>query len=316
MNLSNLRKCSWRSCEVAFISVLLGAFTVATPQANQPVISWTPPPPRLKVKTPFAPHPSEGGNIFKGNADLWLAAALINVEAGNQKPIADSLLADYVSRVGKNLAASSAAPSSSYEFIVVDDEEADAYTAGGGIIYITLGMLKLVESEDELAGLLAHEIAHAAFHHAAKAVTRQLFWMTKVRKVNTSDEVEAALHALHQQYRRKPVAEITESLIGFSRFNELEADRAAFYTIYKAGYNPHALATILERLEKRNKKILGKDYTTHQFVKFLFGSHPLMAQRSLALSWESNFVKMPPGNVHYSSPAFDVLKAGVLALLR
>jgi predicted Zn-dependent protease len=311
MNLSILRKCLWRWGNVAFITVVLSAFIIATPQADRPVISWTPPPARLKVKTPFAPRPSEGGNIFKGDADRWLAVAATNLEAGNREPVADAVVTEYVSRVGKNLGAYSAAPTKSYEFIVLDDQEADSYTAGGGIVYITLGMLRMVESEDELAGLLAHEIAHDAFHHAATTVTRQLFWMTGVTKVNTPDEVESALRALYQEYRRKPLAEIAESLIGFSRFHELEADRAAFYTIYKAGYNPRGLATVLKRLESKNKKELGKDYPTHQLVKLLLGSHPLTAQRSLALSWESNFVKMPPKDSRCSSPAFEVMKVRV-----
>jgi predicted Zn-dependent protease len=180
---------------------------------------------------------------------------------------------------------------------------------GGGRIYINLGMLKVLESEDDLAGVLAHEIAHDAFGHAPKAVTRQLFWMKGTRKVKTSAEVESALKTLLSEYEKKPFAAFGENLLGFARFNELEADRAAFYNTYKAGYNPHALATVLKRMEREIKEEMGKDYRMYQFLTVLCGSHPPTGQRSMAFSWESNFVKMPPKDARHQSSAFDVMKA-------
>jgi predicted Zn-dependent protease len=71
-----------------------------------------------------------------------------------------------------------------------------------------------------------------------------MFWMTGTRKVKTPAEVELALAKLLGEYEKKPTAAIGESLLGFARFAELEADRAAFYNAYQAGYNPYALATM------------------------------------------------------------------------
>ena len=276
--------------------------------------TWTAPPSR-NAKTPFAPKPITGDNIFKGEAEIWLADAVEKLEGGVFTAIADQTISDYVTKVGDNLALYSAAPNKQYRFIVTTDWTPNAMTAGGGRIYINRGLLSEIESEDELAGVLAHEMGHDAFHHASKAVTRQMFWLTGTRKVNTSADVEAALAKLLREYDRKPLAVITESVLGFSRFDELEADRAAFYNTYKAGYNPYALAGVLKRMAREEEEDLGTgEYRKQQLLTLLFGSHPPTTQRSLALSWESNFMKMPANNFRYVNAAFEEMKLRIKAM--
>lgn len=289
----------------------LSALVLAIPQQDSTKTVWTPPVSR-QAKTPFAPKPSGGDNIFRGEAEVWLADAIEKLEGGIFTPIDDKEIIDYVSQVGNHLVPSSVAPKKQYKFIVTTDWMPDAMTAGGGRIYISRGMLEEVESEDELAGILAHEIAHDAFSHAARAVTRQMFWMTGTRKVRTPAEVEVALAKLLAEYEKKPVAAIGENLLGFARFDELEADRAALYNTYKAGYNPSALVNALKRMAREQKKEMGKDqYRWYQFLVLLFGNHPPTAQRTMALSWESNFVKMPPKDSLYQSAAFDAMKSKI-----
>ena len=290
----------------------LSTLALAIPQQDSTKTNWTPPSSR-NAKTPFAPKPFGGDNIFKGEAEVWLADAIENLEGGIFTPIDDKSVTDYVSQVGDYLVPYSVAPAKRYKFIVTTDWMPDAMTAGGGRIYISRGVLEQIESEDELAGVLAHEIAHDAFGHAAKAVTRQMFWMTGTRNVKTPAEVESALAKLLAEYEKKPIAAIGERLLGFSRFDELEADRAAFYNTYKAGYNPHALMTVLKRMAREEKKEMGENqYRWYQFIVLLFGAHPPSAQRSTALLWESNFVKMPAEDSLYKSAAFDAMKLRII----
>jgi beta-barrel assembly-enhancing protease len=294
---------------LATVVLFLVTFAFASAQPS----TWTPPPSR-NAKTPFAPKPFAGDNIFKGEGELWLADA-VEKHSSLFEPIDEKAIVEYVTQVGNNLAAYSVAPKKQYRFIVTDEWRPDAMTAGGGRIYITQGMLLRLESEDELAALLAHEIAHDAFSHPAKTVTRQMFWLTGTRKVKTPVAVEAALLKLFSEYEKKPLANITETVLGFSRFDELEADRAAFYNTYKAGYNPHALTTILKRLAREDENDLGtSEYRKQQVLLLLFGTHPPTAQRSLALSWESNFVKMPARNSHFASNALTDMKSRITAL--
>lgn len=269
---------------------------------------WKPPVSRDKAKTPFAPKPIGGDNIFKGDAEKWLADAIVKIETGVLTPVNDNSINDYISQVGKNLALYSTAPKKDYTFVVLDDDEPNAMNVGGGRIYVNLGMLKTVESEDELAGILAHEIGHDAFQHAPKTVTRQLFWMKGTRKVSTPEEAEKVLNDLLEAYEKNSFAAFGENLLGFSRFDELEADRAAFYNLYKTGYNPNALRTFFKHFKEEEKKELGKDYDLQQFMIVLFGSHPPSAQRETAMAWESNFVKLPPKNEIYKNSAFDKMK--------
>ncbi len=280
---------------------------LTTASGGQAQSAWTPPTART-AKTPLAPKPQAGHNIFKGEADLWLADA---IQCGPAPTSYDSIN-DYVSRVGNYVAKHSTAPAKEYRFVVTSDSQPDAWNIGGGRIYITMGMLRLVESEDQLAGILAHEIAHDAFGHIGKTMTRKLFWMTGIKSVEDADGVEKALVRLRAEYEKQPIAELGETMLGISRFDELEADRAAFYNAYQAGYNPLALNDALKLYANKSKEEQGqKQYWRDEFLMLLFGTHPPDTQRFLALSWEANFVKLPPRDSHHESPAFAALKKRV-----
>lgn len=286
--------------------ILLAQMIVSGQQAAN--VKWFSPTPRPKAKTLFAPRPSKGDNIFTGEAEKWLADVAIGFASDGLTSISDAETSLYVAQVGQHLVAYSPQPNKKYEFTVTRSESANAMTAGGGRIFINLGLLRLVKSEDELAGILAHEISHDAFAHAGRTITRQLFWMKGTRQVKTADDVANALTALFESYRKKPLAEIGESLLGFSRFDELEADRAAFYLMYKAGYNPRVLREVMRRMEREYEKSYGKETSSEKLIGLMFSSHPPTAQRTLAFSWEGNFIKMPPKDECYNSQAFQHMK--------
>lgn len=295
----------------AILVLMLGLSAIGHAQRTG-TSGWTAPPPRT-TKTPFAPKPLPAHNIFKGDADVWLADAIKKLECGIADPLHDNLLTDYVATVGAHLAKHSVAPTKDYQFIVTVDECARASTAGGGRVYISVGMLRLLETEDELAAMLAHEIGHDAFHHAARMVTRQMFWLTETKKIRTPEEAEAALAELNDELGDNLLAALGDRLLGFARFDELEADRAAFYNIYKAGYNPNALTTALNRLERDAHDDLDR---SDKVFLLLFGNHPPTGQRTFALTWESNFVKMPPKNSLHKSAAFAEMKQRVATLAK
>ena len=297
----------------ALICISVLAFAQTTPIAPPlPTIpEWVAPTARLKAKTPFAPKPTTGNNIFKGEGEKWLSDAMIKLEAGILQPIKDKEVSDYVTKVGMNLVAYSADPKLHYEFVVLDVEEENAMCIGAGRVYINLGMLKAVQNEDELAGIIGHEIGHNVFGHLPKTVTRQLFWMKGITKIKTAAEAESSLDALNEAYQKNEFSAFGEALLGFSRNDELQADKAGFYNMYKAGYNPEFLKSYFKRDVARSKEDLGEDYDSMQFLIFLLGSHPPSGQRLTALKWESNWIKMPPKDEQYKNTAFDAMKARV-----
>ncbi len=297
------------------LSVLLISLHVAATKGQDPRLGWQPPKPRKNL-TIFAPKPLGGNNIFKGDADVWLADAVENMAAGELTSIHDQVLSAYVSAVGNYLVSQSVNPKKQFKFIVTDNWSEDAMSIGGGKVYICLGLLQSLENEDELAGVLAHEIAHDQFAHAGKTATRQMFWLTGTRKVKTALEVALALQTLLEEFNKHKFAQVGERLLGFSRFDELEADRAAFYNSYKAGYNPRALADWLQRGERREREESddASEYRKEQIRKFSFSTHP-PSGRIAALDWEANFVKMPPGKSFYSSATFTEMKRRVHELI-
>lgn len=297
-----------------FIGLTIFAQAAPPPQPSQDMSAWVPPAARNQARTPFAPKPAAGNNIFKGEAEKWLTDAIVELEIDGLTPITDKDVSDYVARIGQNLVSYSTVPKKQFEFVVIDEDDENAFSIGAGRIYINLGMLKGVESEDELAGVIAHEIGHDAFGHAPKTVTRQLFWMKGIRKVKTHEEVEEALAKLLEAYEKNFFALVGESLLGWSRNDELQADKAGFYNMYKAGYNPEAMKNVFRRFVQRTKEEMGDGYAADYFLTLLFGSHPPSAQRVTALKWESNWIKMPPKDEQYKNAAFIAMKARVAAM--
>lgn len=302
-----------------FITILLlvasGIPTFAQAAAPIPEFpAWIPPEARLKSWTVFAPKPIKGDNIFQGEAEKWLADAIVKLEGIDLDLINDKAVSDYVSQLGLNLVKYSTAPKKHFEFIVLNSRAENAFNIGAGRVYINLGLLQNAKTEDELASVIAHEIAHDTFGHAAKAVTRQMFWMTGKRKVKSAVEAEKALSDLLDAYEKHTFAAIGENLLGWSRVAELEADRAGFYNIFKAGYNPEAMKDVFRRFVAEKKEEAGESYKEEYFFTLLFGSHPPSSQRVTALKWESNWIKMPPKESSHKSAAFDAMKIRVKGL--
>ncbi|MBI4851101.1 MAG: M48 family metalloprotease [Acidobacteria bacterium] len=267
-------------------------------------LNWQAPRPRAKNKGPFGPIPWEGINIFKGEASKWLADSIERIQIDDSYRLKNPLIENYIDQLGDFLGAYTIVPNTNLEFIITQNEAPNATSIGGGKIIISKGLLQAVETEDELAGVLAHEIAHDTYAHLQKTLSRQLFWLAKIRKINSPEEVDVALDKLLFAYEKNKVVGFFEKLSGIARFDELKADQQAFYTTYRAGYNPRAISAVLKRIEENNKTI----GTVKKLKRFILGTHPLTSYRAFALDWEAGFVKLPPKNAKYESQAFDLMK--------
>lgn len=175
-------------------------------------------------------------------------------------------LVSYVNLVGRNLAAQSGRPLLPWTFAVVDSDQVNAYSAPGGYVFVTSGLLRTLQSEDELAGVLAHEIGHVTEGHALKTYGRLKtrgckaeLYATAAKKV-TGPYAEALrgstagfldlnkqIDAL-VQLADGVVGEIRES--GFSTNEELDADRIGLGLVLGAGYSPRPFMALLGRLPK------------------------------------------------------------------
>ncbi len=170
-----------------------------------------------------------------------------------EDPISENKMAiDQVHRVGRRIAASVGRdlPHAEWEFVVFESEALNAFALPGGKVGVYTGLLNLVDSDDELAAVIGHEIAHVTSRHSAERVTQQMvagaaaigaeIYMES-EDVDSSDRwaTRAALGAGSQLFYMLP----------FSRLHETEADVIGLRFAAGAGYDPRAAATFWEKMK-------------------------------------------------------------------
>jgi predicted Zn-dependent protease len=178
----------------------------------------------------------------------------------------DPALAKYVTLVGTLLAQASERPTLPWTFIVLDTDGVNAYAAPGGYIHITRGALALIRSEAELAGVLAHEIAHVTEKHSIKSIQR-----SKGLSL-ASDEVGAQGGLVGSAIGK--LAEVGTDILLFNKFDrgqEMESDKEGLILANKVGYSPAGLTNFLTHLTERNKD--------RKEPNGLFATHPQLKER-------------------------------------
>lgn len=169
----------------------------------------------------------------------------------------------YVSLVGRVVAERSDRSKLDYRFIILDSDSTNAFAAPGGFIHITRGALAIMKSEAELAGVLAHEIAHVTEKHTIKG-------LQKGKGIELA-EGQTSLTGNAEVFQMI-AAKATEAVLqGFSRAEELDADEEGLDVAVKAKYHPGGLPQFLESLQSR--------YSEREARAGLFASHPEIKER-------------------------------------
>ena len=207
----------------------------------------------------------QGANEYSLEEERELGRELSAEVEMTAKLITDPVITGYVDRLGKTIVRNSDAQVP-FTIKVVDSDQVDTFALPGGYLYVHSGMILAADSEAELAGLMAHEIAHVAARHATRAETRMKFFMA----------LSIAL-----MYFGGPAAGAMRMAVGvagpatfmkFGRDAEREADLLGLEYVYVAGYDPQAFVQFLERLHvnKRHK---------HNFIASAFATHPMTEDR-------------------------------------
>jgi predicted Zn-dependent protease len=199
--------------------------------------------------------------IITENDEIRIGTAVSEKVRARYGVVQDAAVHRYVTLVGAALAISTKRPDLPWTFIVLDTDGVNAFAAPGGFIHITRGALSLLNSEAELAGVLAHEITHVVEKHTIKAIQ-------KGKMVQLGADETLGNSAVFSK-----VVEKTSELVmaGFGRAEELESDREGLRLASEVGYAPTGLGTFLQRLSDRNKSATEK--------QGLFASHPEMQER-------------------------------------
>jgi predicted Zn-dependent protease len=153
----------------------------------------------------------------------------------------DPALAAYVERVGQKMAEQSKSRNFDYQFTILDSPSINAFALPGGYIYITRGLLALISSEAELAGVLGHELAHVTARHGAQRLSR----MRAEERFCATFLCDFELPVLSD------MAAIGMDLAfdGFTQVQELEADELGIRYLRRAGYDTQSMTAFLKKLK-------------------------------------------------------------------
>jgi predicted Zn-dependent protease len=185
------------------------------------------------------------------------------------KFVEDPVITEYVNRVGQNIVLHSDAKVP-FTIKVIDSDEVNAFALPGGFFYVNKGLLLAADNEAELAGVMAHEIAHVAARHAVE----------NQAKANAM-QYGAIIGSIFlggipgMIFQNTAGLGMLAAFMKFSRGAEAEADKLGVQYLYAAGYDPSAMATMFEKLEAKNKKKPG-------FLSRAFASHPQPPDRRAA----------------------------------
>jgi beta-barrel assembly-enhancing protease len=199
------------------------------------------------------------GNWYSLEKQIQMGKEYAQQVESSSKLVTDPVVTEYINRVGQNLVRNSDAQVP-FTIKVIDSDEVNAFALPGGFFYVDSGLILAADNEAELAGVMAHEIAHVAACHAARENTRgQLMNLASIPLIFVGGGIGYAVQNVAG-------LALPLSFLRFSRGFESEADFLGLEYMYKAGYDPQAFTAFFEKVEALNKEkpgTLAKAFSTH-----------------------------------------------------
>jgi len=185
-------------------------------------------------------------NLFATSDDIAIGrqyAPEVEKQLGGAIP--DQQLQNYVNSVGQRVAASAATPQFNYNFVAVNDKSMNALALPGGHIFITKGLLEKLNTEAQLAGVLAHETVHVAARHSTHQMSQQIGIDILLSAASRAGASESTI----------TMASLATQLISlkFSRSQEEEADLGGLNYMIEAGYSPWGMVETMKILEANSQ---------------------------------------------------------------
>lgn len=201
--------------------------------------------------------------LISTNEEISIGQKMAAQVDSTEKVLPDNEVQDYVNGVGQKIAHVSDRKDLPFHFRVLESKEINAFATPGGYIYVYSGLLRILDDEAELAGVLSHEISHVVARHGVKKL-QQVLGVQVVLSI--------ALGSSSQLSQDLVSTSIGIILQGYSRDNEFEADQFGTFYMEKAGYNPEGMAELLGKLDKLSDK-------EPTFFEKLSASHPPTKER-------------------------------------
>jgi len=202
----------------------------------------------------------KGVNFYSIEKEIALGKQVAQEVERSARIIDDSIIAEYVNRVGQNLVRNSDTKVP-VTIKVLDSEDVNAMALPGGFFFVNSGLILKAESESELAGVMAHEIAHIAARHGTRQATRgQIVNLATIPLIFMGGWTGYGI-------RQATSILVPLGFLSFSRGFESEADMLGLQYLYKAGYDPTSFVDFFEKIQSDEKKKPGT-------MAKVFSSHP------------------------------------------
>ena len=239
----------------------------------------------------------KGLDFYSIQHEIELGKELSQEVEKTAKFINDPVVVEYVNRVGQNLVRNSDAQVP-FTIKVIDSDEVNAFALPGGFFYVDSGLILHADSESQLAGVMAHEIAHVCLRHGTKQMTKQDIAQLASIPAMIFIPYSWAGYAMYQGMNFG----IPLAFLKFSRDDERQADYYGLQYMYKAGYDPNSFVMFFEKIESDEKKQPGT-------IPKVFADHPPTPDRITAIQKEIATILPPRTQYIVDTSEFDSVKA-------
>jgi beta-barrel assembly-enhancing protease len=237
-----------------------------------------------------------GLNFYSLEHEIALGKQLSAEIERQAKFINDPVVNEYVNRVGQNLVRNSDAQVP-FTIKVIDSDVVNAFALPGGFFYVNSGLILHADEESELAGVMAHEIAHVCARHGTKQATKSEIAQLAMIPAMIFIPYTLAGYAIYQGMQFA----IPMAFLQFTRVDEREADYLGLEYMYKAGYDPNAFVSFFEKVAADEKKQPGT-------IPKFFSTHPPTPDRIEASQKEIATVLPQRDEYIVTTSEFDVVK--------
>src|SRR5713226_724623 len=244
----------------------------------------------------------KGVNFYSLEKEIALGKQLAQEVERSAKLVDDPVIVEYLNRVCQNLVRNSDAQVP-FTIKVIDSDEINAFALPGGFFYVYSGLILRADEESELAGVMAHEIAHVAARHGTRNATKaELTQLAMIPAIIFLPGGWAGYGAYQGLNFLIPL-----QFLKFSRDAEREADFLGLQYMYKAGYDPNSYVTFFEKVQAEEKRKPGS-------IPKVFSSHPPTPERIQNTQKEIGTILPARDQYIVSTSEFDVVKARLHAL--
>ena len=207
------------------------------------------------IKLPDMGSPADA--ILSANDEARIGQAIMRDILRSGQVVDDPIVNEYINTVGNKVAAQTNEGNHNFTFFVIEDPRINAFALPGGYIGIHTGLLEATRSEDELAGVLAHEVAHVTQRHIARAIhagSRQSILSTAIMLGAILAGAAGGGSDVMQAGMAVAQGTAAQQQINFTRSNEHEADRVGIAALADAGFDPYGMASFFDVMSRQNSR--------------------------------------------------------------